>query len=46
MKAPSSKRQAPEKLQIPGSEANLATWNLGFGSWSFSGAWDLELGVS
>jgi hypothetical protein len=45
MKAPSTKLQAPEKLQAPSNNAqpNAA---LEFGVWNFSGAWGLELAAS
>jgi hypothetical protein len=48
-KAPSSKLQAPEKLQIPRSKTLGAGFAfaalLKFDVWCFSGAWSLELGV-
>jgi hypothetical protein len=42
LKAPSSKLQAPEKLQAPNIERNRQGLEIDF--WSFSGAWSLELG--
>jgi hypothetical protein len=46
MKAPSSKLQAPKKLQIPSSNTAGSPFVLAFGAWNFSGAWSLELGIS
>jgi L-asparaginase len=43
-KAPSTKLQAPEKLQAPSSKQRSA-YVLKFGIWSFSGAWCLVLGA-
>jgi hypothetical protein len=43
--APTTKHQAPEKLQTSSSKER-GRWNLVFGAWCFSGAWCLELGVS
>jgi hypothetical protein len=40
MKTPSSKLQAPEKLQTPGAKKELD-----FGAWCFSGVWSLEIGA-
>jgi hypothetical protein len=45
-KAPSTKHQAPEKLQAPNPKSELGmVWNLNVEVWSFSGAWILELGA-
>jgi uncharacterized membrane protein (DUF485 family) len=46
-KAPSSKSQAPEKLQIPTSKQSpdSAALLLVLGAWSFSGAWSLVFGA-
>jgi nucleotidyltransferase/DNA polymerase involved in DNA repair len=41
MKAPSSKFQAPKKLQFPSSKKHRKV-----GAWSLFGAWNLELGTS
>src|SRR5437016_3096061 len=43
---PSSKDQAPEKIQSPSSKkAAPRPDDLGFGPWDFSGAWTLVLGA-
>ena len=46
MKAPSTKHQAPEKLQAPNPKRAFdgSVWVLG--AWCFSGAWCLVLGAS
>jgi hypothetical protein len=44
LKAPSTKHQAPEKLQAPNFMRKR--WSLGFDVWSFSGAWCLVLEIS
>jgi hypothetical protein len=46
MKTPKTKLQTPEKLQIPNSKAACLQQVLGFGAWTFSGAWGLGFGVS
>src|SRR5713101_1084699 len=46
MKAPRTKLQTPEKLQIPSSKAVCRQQALEFGAWDFSGAWCLGFGVS
>jgi Tfp pilus assembly protein FimT len=51
MKIPSSKIQAPKKLQNPNSKCVHSSKvellpNLEIGVWDFSGAWNLELGTS
>src|SRR5712691_9165766 len=43
--APNSKHQAPDKNQTPSTKTTEER-DLGFGSWSFSGAWRLEFGAS
>src|SRR5438445_12985446 len=45
-KTPSTKLQDPKKLQAPTSNPpSMETRLLGFGPWSFSGAWMLDLGA-
>src|SRR5437016_213590 len=44
--APNSKHQAPEKHQASNSKSAGERQALGLGTWSFSGAWSLELGAS
>jgi hypothetical protein len=44
IKAPSTKHQAPKKLQTPSSQT-CGQSLLKFEAWNFSGAWSLELGV-
>jgi hypothetical protein len=43
-KAPSSKLQAPEKLQTPSFKMGLSQFEGLFGAWSLMFLWTLELG--
>jgi hypothetical protein len=42
---PTSKHQAPEKLQLSSFKPGIST-QLEFGAWIFSGAWSLGFGAS
>jgi len=46
LKAPNTKLQTPENLQIPSSKTITGQASVGFGAWTFSGAWCLGFGVS
>jgi hypothetical protein len=43
VKAPNSKHQHPEKLQLPGSK--MPTPPAGFGIWSLKFLWGLDVGA-